>query len=287
MDIGSSDRNSGGVIPPSMHESTEGLIFSDQLPRVPRQDLLPGETDAFLEFLYSSVARRPRPLSLEQGAAVVRYLDALAWETEPGPVRQLLESLRDVIWGTLRLFAPFDLSNKQEAVEFLEEHADTYLAGFDVATALKRVRDAAPPMRYAALFRPPRLMSRIQSSTGLGDPHLREDLTERIYAAYHALRKAGVRNARGRVAEALNKQGLSTQARGGTLRKWGGDEVYERVKQCEAGWKKRNLGKRGTLRGWRDSVVNKWVYLFQSTTLATGAKGEGSSESGGVPSSPA
>ncbi len=266
---GSSDQNSEGVIPPSELKPTDVWIESEYLPRVPRRDLLPEEAEAFLEYLFSDVARRPRPLRLQQGARVARYLDALAWETEPGAMRQLLERLRDGIWGTLLQFAPLELSSKPEAIAFLERHAETYLAGFNVEAALQRVREAAPPTRHGALFQPPHLMSRSRSATGKGNPHRREDLSERIYAGYHALRRARVRNARRRVAEVLNRQGLQTRARGETSREWSGYEVSERVKQYEARYRKQNAGRKDTLEQWQDAVVQASVFLFHSRTPPT------------------
>ena len=280
MKRGSSDRNSQHVIPPSKPEPTEGWILSDQLPRVPRQDLLPEEAEAFLEYLFSAVARRPRSLRLEDGARVARYLDALAWETEPGAIRQCLERLRDVIWGTLLRFAPFELSGKLEAIQFLERHADTYLAGLKVEAALKRVRESAPPSRHGALFPSPHLMSRSRSATGMGNPRLMADLSQRIYVGYHALRRAGLRNARRRVAEALNRQGLQTRARGETSREWSGYEVYERVKQCEARWKEENAGRKDAVEG-RDAVVYAWIDGFRSGTPKSSGTEADDAETGG------
>ena len=287
MRRGSSDRSSQRVIPPSKPKPTEGWILSDQFPRVPRQDLLPEEAEAFLEYLFSDVARRPRLLRLKEGARVARYLDALAWETEPGETQELLKRLRDVIWGTLLRVAPFELSGKSEVIEFLERHADTYWAGLNVEAALRGVRESAPPSRHGALYRSPHLMSRSRSASGVGNPHLMEDLSERIYVGYHALRTTGVRNARRRVAEALNKRGLQTRARGATLREWSGYEVSERVKQWEARYKKENAGRKDAVKRWRDAGVQAWVDLFHSRTPQTSSQAEGNSESGGDVSGPA
>ena len=280
MGRGVSEPDFEGVIPPSEGGAKDEWFLSDKLPRIPRQDLLREEAEAFLEYVFGAVARRPRRLSLREGARVVRYLHALAWEMKPGPIRELLDRFRDVVWGTLRQFGEFEPSDKAEAIQFLERHAGTYLAGLNVEAALARVRESAPPRRYGALFQPPHLMSRFLSHSGRGDPHLREYLTERIFASYHALRRAGVRNARGRVAEALNRQELQTRARAETATGWGGYEVHERVRQYEERWKKQNTGREGTVEGWRDSVVDKWVYLFHSRMPATKGKAEGNSESG-------
>jgi hypothetical protein len=55
-------------IPPSDDDSSEGWISSDRIPRIPRQDLARAEAGAFLEYLFSAIARPPRPLSLRKGA---------------------------------------------------------------------------------------------------------------------------------------------------------------------------------------------------------------------------
>ncbi len=193
-------------IPPSEAPAhPPGWVSTVQL-ELPDPRLVSSEADGFLEYLFSALARRPRPLALREGARVARYLKALAWET--GPRRRLLERLAELIWGMVLQFAPFEPGGKLEVVRFLERHAGTYLAGCDLEAALKHVRDSATPMHYGALFQLPHLMSRSRSAQGRGNPHLREDLSERIYVGYHALRRAGVRNVRARIAEALNRQGL-------------------------------------------------------------------------------
>ena len=81
--------------------SEAAWIESSELPRIPPQTLRKDEVNAFLDFLFSDVARKPAEIRLLEGAAVARYLVALAWRLEPGEDRHLLERLGDVIWGTI------------------------------------------------------------------------------------------------------------------------------------------------------------------------------------------
>jgi FkbM family methyltransferase len=135
--------------------SSKGRISSDQLPQTPRQELVPAEADAFLEYLFSNIARRPRSLNLREGAGVARYLKALAAETAPGPIRSLLDRLAEMFWAALLQSAPFRTAEKTAAVEFMEIHANTYLAsykaaGFDIDGVLKCLRDSPTAVRPIA-----------------------------------------------------------------------------------------------------------------------------------------
>ena len=85
-------------MPPS---SEEAWIDSSELPRIPRQTLRKDEVNAFLDFLFSDVARKPAEIRLLKGAAVARYLVALAWRLPPGDDRHLLDRLGNMIWGTM------------------------------------------------------------------------------------------------------------------------------------------------------------------------------------------
>ncbi|MGA2329798.1 MAG: hypothetical protein ABSH05_26400 [Bryobacteraceae bacterium] len=85
---------------------------------------------------------------------MARYLKALAAETRSGPLRALLTRLAEVIWGTLLRHAPFAIARKPTAIEFVEAHADTYLAGlqaagFDIEGVLEYLRNSPPPARHA------------------------------------------------------------------------------------------------------------------------------------------
>jgi len=92
---------------------------------------------------------------------------------------------------------------------------------------------------------------------------LADDLSERIYAAYHGLRRAGIHGARTRVAAALNMASRKIAVRSDTDARWWPNEVYERVKQYAKGLEERS-GSREVARAAADSMVSKWVFLFRS-----------------------
>ncbi len=252
-----------GQIPPLKGDEAQGWILGEQL-RVPHQkSLAPSEVDGFLDYLFSDVARPTRQLTPWEGAAVARYLIALAQRSPPGAERQGLEELVHIIWGTVLQFAPFQAIRKETAIRLLEELASTYLVGLDLKAALKQVRDSPPPT-FGNLFQAPHLISR-HRAVGRRNLRLQDDLSERIYAAYHALRRARIHGARWRIAKVLNGHGLTTRARGGTDREWRSYEVYERVKQYEARLKKQvRLGPgTQTSEQCRATVVNTWIAAFR------------------------
>ena len=52
-------------------------------------------------------------------------------------------------------------------------------------------------------------MSLTMSAQGQGNPRLGDDVSERIYTAYHGLKRARVKKIRPRIAEALSQEGVS------------------------------------------------------------------------------
>ena len=210
------------------------------------------EADGFLDYLFRTVARRPARLKLKEAAAVARYLDSLALRVPVPGDRQYLESLAKVIWGAVLQYGEIPTCEKKDAISFLNCHADTYLACCDPGRASQLVRDLAPP--ELTLKQLP-LKSSTMSVVGDRNPQQTDDLTERIYVGYHALREAKIRRAGPRVAAALNAAGIRTRARGGTSRGWSAYEVGERVKQHERQLK---------VRRWkRMAVVARWVRWFR------------------------
>ena len=97
-----------------------------------------------------------------------------------------------------------------QKIQFLKEHARTYFASFDIDRLVEFIRKRQEPTRHAEFFRPPKLLGKGRSVSGQGPARLKDDLTERIYVAYHALRRIRIRNARGRIAAVLNRLGLET-----------------------------------------------------------------------------
>lgn len=248
-------------IPPFEDDSADAWIRGDQL-RLPRRTLGWKEADAFLEWLFSAVARRPERLDLREGAGVARYLRGLAWETPPGPLRRQMERMAEVIWGTILACAPFEAAGQGEVLQFLDKHAETYLVSFDVATVREQVSRSGPPSANAVAARPPYLMSPHLSASGQGNPQLADDLSERIYAAYHGLRRAGIHGARTRIAAALNAAGWKIAVRSGVDTRWDSYSVHGRVKQYERSLRQR-FDDRAVASAWGDSMVNKWIFVFR------------------------
>jgi hypothetical protein len=186
-------------MPPSNDASKEGWIHSDQL-TLPRQTLSQEQIGPFLQYLFKEIARKPRRLKLKQTAGVARYLKAVAAEAQGSTQREVVNHLAEVLWLTMLDSGEIEIATKKEAIQFLKTHSLTYLASFDVNRVLEYLENLPAPSRHAEFFRPPKLKGASRSASGQGPARLQNDLTERIYAAYHALRRTGIRDARGRIA---------------------------------------------------------------------------------------
>ena len=220
--------------------------------------LSPADVDAFLEYLFRNVARKPKPITLREAAGVARYLRALARETEPGPVRHGLEHLASTVWGTVFQLGRFKTA-KKHVLGFLDSHLDTYLAIPNSGLLREHVELAAAPTRFAGPLPAPNLLGPTLSGQGNVRMRERSDLSERIYAGYWALRVSGVYRATARIAQALNKVGIQTEARAGTDRGWGAAEVRERVRQFNSRFKTKHGA---NWRGARATLTALWVRRF-------------------------
>ena len=258
------------LIPPSTNneppaKSTEYPVPQASLPRLGAEDV-----DTFLEYLFTTVARRPQRLRLRETAGVARYLKALALQSPRGKARSLVDQLADVIWGMLFQYGDIEPASKKAVVASLERHLKTYLAGLDaaigLAPALALIQQSPPPYRGAEAFKPPTLMSRQLSMRSHGRTRLVNDLTERIYVGYHALRRSGIRDARGRITVVLNKLGMKPRSRKGTVSEWLSCEVYERVRQYETRVKEslsEDKDRDAKIRERRNYPVDFWLDVFQ------------------------
>ena len=115
----------------------------------------------------------------------------------------------------------------------------------------------------ASPFRPTLLRPQGLTLVGSNGPNFADDLPERICAAYYALRQAEVYDTRGKTAQALNRHGLRTQARGSVSTRWESAQVYERVKQLESRFKKSHAGTltKTEMKEWRYALAQKWLFL--------------------------
>jgi hypothetical protein len=214
---------------------------------------MPPSPCELMEFLFVTIARKPKAVPFRKGAAVARYLDNLIYQLPPGKERQLISRLAKAVWGQVFQFAKFKMSKRIETIQFLEAFSQTHLSMFDTATAINTVRSSSAPPDYR-----PRPILRSPNLGIATDRRLRDDLTERICAAYWALRLARIPNARRQVAEALTRRGIPTRSRTGDL-SWTGFEVTERVKQYEAQVLARLSPDR---KAARRALVEKWTMLY-------------------------
>lgn len=140
------------------------------------------------------------------------------------------------------------------------------------------VHNLPEPSRHTEFFRPPKLLGKHRSAGGQGPARLQDDLTERIYVAYHALRRTRTRNARGRIAAVLNQHGFQTHAQSATIRTWGSAEIIERVQQFEGRIvRQHRLSKREDrakeIERLRNMRVDSWIHGFHSaSTLEAGSR---------------
>jgi hypothetical protein len=255
-------------MPPSNNDANqEGWIHSDQL-IPPQQTLSQEEIGRFLQFLFKEIARKPKRLKLKQTAGVARYLKAVAAEAPASAPRDNVKHLAEVLWLTMLDSGQIEIAPKEEVIQFLKTHALTYLSSFDVNRILEYLKKLPEPSKHAEFFRPPQLKGARRSAWGLGPARLQDDLTERIYVAYHALRRTQIRNARGRIATVLNELGYATGARSQTECKWGPSEVIERVQQFEKRIvRQHRLSKRDRTQKERprNLFVDSWIHGFHFT----------------------
>jgi len=252
------------MIPPSNDANKKDRSRSEQL-ILPRQALSREETGPFLEFLFSEIARKPKALKLKETSRVARYLKAVAWEAQGSPERDTVEHLANVIWLAMLQSGKIEIAEKKQAIHFLRDHAHTYLASFEVDKIVGYLEKLKEPSRHAEFFRPPKLMGAKRSLSGKGPGRLQDDLTERIYVGYHALRRARIGNARGRIATVLNRLGFAPGARSATERMWGSYEVIERVQQFEdriARQLRLSKQDRTKQERLRDILVDSWIHGF-------------------------
>jgi hypothetical protein len=247
------------------------------------------EVDDFLSFLFSNPAIRPENLQLQEGAAVARYLKLLAihgvplallergqeaideyhrigQRREEGAkelhVRQQLVKAADAIWWNLQAYGEFDPSSKGAALGFIKRHLGTYFG--NLKPVLSILENYGIPQGMRRAMGHPSFMSQNLNVAGPGNPHLRDDLSERIFAAYHALPRAGMKRRSPKIAAALN----SAHAAGRD--DWDWNDVNERVKGCKRGLRLR-LRKHGMaaytlaaeLKGEEYRQAHLWIGMFK------------------------
>jgi hypothetical protein len=248
-----------------------------------------GDVDGFLAYLFSDLGGRPEKLLLRESAAVAKYLQRLGRDgiplavlkrgataieeyrqAQPGNtniIRAKLEvqDAADVVWGAVLQYGEFAPAIKSATLRFLTRHADTYCRLPHLKSVLEFVRTHEIPADLeTALSRRPTLMSR-HMSTSWAPPDFRDDLSDRIFAAYYALPRAGVKKRSPTIAAALSasdKTGKGTE--------WGWEEVNERVKAFTKGQKRRliKLGATGDkltsrFEQFKNGRADFWISSFK------------------------
>lgn len=125
---------------------------------------------------------------------------------------------------------------------------------------IELVRKLEEPDPDAEYFSQPKLASRTRAVVGPGTPRLADDLSERIYASYHALRRARCHGARSVVAQALNRRGIKTGSREAD-KEWGAEEVWDRVKRYENRLKDKFKFTGERLESARGAIVDRWIFF--------------------------
>jgi hypothetical protein len=310
-------KKSAGSTPPG-DRSSDGWIKGENL-LLPSQRLDKTEFGPFLGFMFCDIAVRPKPLRLRETAGVVRSLLLLAShgvpkevarkgkpaieeyqrgaDHEPGSrrlgqrdrqARQQAERLAKRIWGEALSHAIIRPSIGSAAVKaFLKTHANTYLADSpDLLPAIDFVGSFTLPPDMPPAFTAPQLTSRKLRCLGEGSPYLQSDLTERIFAGYHALRLSGTKGAYKLLADTLTR-GQVRSAKNSKSGGWTQEDVHDAVRRHDKRLRKlfrQRFGERRDVKGistllheLRDRVASKWIYLFRSfaTKKSQPAPGQG------------
>lgn len=242
----------------------------------------PKEAGAFLGYVFADVARKPEPLSFRDGVAAVRLLQGLAALPSARGHGVFLTRSAMMLWRILLPSASERVASPEKAVAFLEKHADTYLANaIDAGRLVRLIREG--PRVKSSKQRPPLLMSQKRSVSGHGNPRLLDDLSERIFGAYWALRLSRIHGARRRIANPLNERELRSAKLGPAP--WGPDEVAERIKQYEKRLRaKPDADRRPQLARRREGAAESWIGLFRADTAANALTDQEMASGRGCPS---
>jgi hypothetical protein len=269
---------------PQVPKPPAGSTSARQPTRSP-QTLDVSEVDAFLAFLFSNIATRPANLPLQEAAAAARYLAWLSIAGVPLAVlnrgqkaideyhridrakedreeRQKLVKAAGYIWWNLHSYGDFEPSSKEDVLGFIRQHLDTYFV--NLKSVLPILESWGIPEGMKHTFRRPSFMNTNLNVAGPGNPHLSDDLSERIFAAYHALPRAGIKRRSRKIAAALSAVNAAGRA------DWDWNLVNERVKGYERGLllrlRKHGIAAQtlpGELKRERHWKPDSWIWMFR------------------------
>lgn len=207
------------------------------------------EIEPFLEETLGGLGRRPPEIRLKEGARVARFLRRLALEGVPkqqpdtplsgnqqrdqeqvSEHHQLrLHELGETIWNILLQNAPIEPAKPTAAIRFLKRYESTFLTHHRVPEALNTIQALGLPAESKDTFSPPNLVAPTITSTGEGNPRLSDDLSERIYVTYFALRRQKKRGVGKEIANVLERLQIGRiRSKEGV---WTYEVVQDRIKQ--------------------------------------------------------
>jgi hypothetical protein len=255
---------------------------------IPRQHLHESEVEAFLEFLFGDIAERPEELTVREAASVVRYLSLLELRGVPSDVAhrsnkeieeylaaepkeerrqgRIVGHVAQIIWGEVSQHARIKPSGKAKALRFLRKYASYFRHYSETVVEFVEAFDL-PPKTLDPFSYPPGFRSKTR--TGGGNRRAKNDLSERIYAAYHALRRENTKRSRQRIAGALQRLNVKPSSRRTSRQTgWCDENVNDRLKQFERRRQKEIRKQSGQeitrlFESWRDGFVDGWIADFR------------------------
>ena len=240
------------------------------------------EVHPFLNFLFGDIARRPAVLDISRAADAVRFLQLLSAHGVPTamaergssqarrfseksvPQRAFLADLAEAIWKKLFVFGSATPCNKLTAKAFLRKHASTYFAEFDTTRAFEILDELDIPQSALETLTQPTLMSRIMRAQGAISPRLRDDVSERIYAAFHALKAAKIKRRLHLIEETLAKFEVESR------NEWTYKVVNDRLRRFGRSLYKHFEKEVGpvkaerVLQRWSATLANRWILAFRT-----------------------
>src|ERR1019366_1694491 len=113
---------------------------------------MPPSPFSLVEFLFSTVAHKPEPISLREGAAVARYLNELAYQWKNPGERKALLFFSNMIWEKAFQFAKFKVAQKDVVIRILKSHASWPPTPFVLGRALKIVDSSPVPKPHIPIM---------------------------------------------------------------------------------------------------------------------------------------
>lgn len=163
---------------------------------------------------------------------------------EHSKARRCANQIAEIIWNVLLQSGEFPTATKSEVLDFLRKHRQTYLANpyFDQALAYVEAFDL--PADGVPMIEPPTFRSRSRTVRIYpSNARLKSDLSERIYIADQALKRAGLKTKRRSVIVGALEDAAVEHRSGDTM--WTPENVNERVKEYQRSqrllWSKRKI----------------------------------------------